>query len=112
MVDGPRFPDGDERTVARYWHVQPGHKSQPGLIWAGIDPGSLFKSEDGGKTWQAVDGINNHPTRDSWSEGAGGIMVHTVVQDPGNAYRNVCGPYPLRVYLGVMTAGPAGSQRT
>ncbi|HET6445132.1 MAG TPA: exo-alpha-sialidase [candidate division Zixibacteria bacterium] len=87
LVDGPHFPEGEERTVDRYWHVQPGHKSQPGLIWAGVDPGSLFKSEDDGKTWHAVDGINNHPTRENWSEGAGGMMVHTVIQDPVNADR-------------------------
>ena len=67
MIDGPHFPESDERTVARYWHVQPGHESQPDRIWAGVDPGSLFRSDDGGMNWKAVDGINNHLTRDEWS---------------------------------------------
>ncbi len=87
MVEGPHFPEGGERTVERIWHVQPGHDSRPGVVWAGVDPGSLFKSEDDGKTWLSVDGINNHPTREKWEPGAGGLMVHTVVQDPSNADR-------------------------
>ena len=87
LVDEPQFPEGDERTVARVWHVQPGHPDRPGVVWAGADPGSLFKSEDGGMTWEGVDGINNHPTREEWTEGAGGLMVHTIVQDPNDADR-------------------------
>ena len=27
MAEGPSFPEGDERTVQRVWHVQPGHAS-------------------------------------------------------------------------------------
>jgi photosystem II stability/assembly factor-like uncharacterized protein len=87
IVEGPAFPEDDERKVQRIWHIQPGHPSQPGVVWAGADPGALFKSEDDGKTWIGVDGINNHPTRDQWQPGAGGMMVHTIIQDPSNAQR-------------------------
>ena len=87
MVDGPHFPEGDERTVSRMWHVQPGHASRPDTIWAGADPGALFRSDDGGRTWAGVPGINDHPTREQWFPGAGGLMVHTIVQDPTNADR-------------------------
>jgi photosystem II stability/assembly factor-like uncharacterized protein len=87
MVGAPEFAEGDERTVQRIWHVQPGHDDRPGLIWAGADPGALFRSEDDGHTWSPVDGINDHPTRDQWQPGAGGMMVHTIIQDPRDAER-------------------------
>ena len=87
MIDGPHFPQGDERTVSRMWHVEPGHASRPLTLWAGADPGALFRSDDGGRTWSDVPGINDHPTRDQWQPGAGGLMVHTIVQDPTNADR-------------------------
>ena len=87
MVGGPQFPEGDDRPVSRLWHVQPGHASQPGVIWAGADPGALFRSADDGKTWTGIPGINDHPTRDRWQPGAGGLMVHTIVQDPADAER-------------------------
>ena len=51
------------------------------------DPGALFKSEDDGETWTGIDGLNNHPTNDQWQPGAGGMMVHTIIQDPSNANR-------------------------
>ncbi len=87
MVDGPHFAEGDKRTVRRMWHVQPGHTSQPQTLWAGADPGALFRSDDDGRTWSGMPGINDHPTRDQWQPGAGGLMVHTIVQDPTNADR-------------------------
>jgi photosystem II stability/assembly factor-like uncharacterized protein len=87
MVGAPNFPEGEERTVTRLWHIQPGHASQPGLLWLGADPGALFRSHDDGQTWTAVAGINHHPTRDQWQPGAGGMMVHTIVQDPTDADR-------------------------
>jgi photosystem II stability/assembly factor-like uncharacterized protein len=96
LVEGPHFTEGDERTVARVWHVQPGHASRPGTVWAGVDPGSLFKSQDDGKTWSSVDGLNNHLTREEWSEGAGGMMVHTIIQDPAD---------PDRIFIAISAAG-------
>ncbi len=82
MAEGPHFAEGDERTVARVWHVQPGHESQPDVVYAGADPGALFRSTGGGMTWIEVDGINDHPTRQDWTPGAGGMMVHTIIQHP------------------------------
>ncbi len=96
MAVGPRFGEDDENKVARVWCVQPGHADRLGVVWAGVDPGGLFKSEDSGKTWHEVRGINNHPTREKWSPGAGGMMVHTIVPDPTNADR---------MFVGISAAG-------
>lgn len=87
MVGAPEFPKGDERTITRLWHIQPGHPSQSGRIWLGADPGALFRSDDHGQTWIPITGINDHPTREGWMPGAGGMMVHTIIQDPDDADR-------------------------
>lgn len=87
MVGVPEFPEGDERTVTRLWHIQPGHPSQPGRIWLGADPGALFCSDDHGQSWRPIPGINDHPTREVWQPDAGGLTVHTIIQDPDDAGR-------------------------
>lgn len=96
MVDAPTFPSSDDRVVERIWHVQPGHRNQPNVVWTGVDPGALFKSEDGGLTWQGISGLNNHPTREQWQPGAGGLMVHTIVMDQTN---------PERIFVAISAAG-------
>lgn len=87
MAQGPHFGDDDERTIERVWHVQPGHDSQPGVVFAGADPGALFRSEDDGLNWQGIPGLTDHPTREKWQPGAGGMMVHTIIQDPNDSQR-------------------------
>lgn len=96
MITAPQFAEEDERTVARVWHIQPGHANRPELLWAGADPGALFKSRDGGQSWQGVPGLNDHATRREWQPGAGGMMVHTIVQDPADE---------LRMFIAISAAG-------
>ncbi len=67
-----------EAKLARAWHIEPGHADQPGVVWAGADPGVLFRSDDWGKNWQEVASLNTHPTRDKWTPGGGGLMVHSI----------------------------------
>jgi photosystem II stability/assembly factor-like uncharacterized protein len=101
MVEGPFFPEDDERSVSRVWHIQPGHADLPGVVYAGADPGALFKSDDDGLTWQSLPGINEHPSRDSWQAGAGGMMVHTIIQDPHD---------PKRLFVAISAAGVFGTE--
>jgi photosystem II stability/assembly factor-like uncharacterized protein len=63
------------------WHVEPGHLSQPGRVYAGVKPAGLFQSDDGGDTWQPVRGLNEHPSAGEWWEGGGGKMLHTILTD-------------------------------
>lgn len=67
-----------ETSVARIWHIEPGHAEDPGVVWAGVDPGCLFRSADWGKTWDEVRALNNHPTRERWQPGAGGMTIHSI----------------------------------
>src|SRR5438132_5916833 len=46
---GLSFPEDMGISVANIWHVQPGHASQPGVVYAGTQPAGLFRSEDWGE---------------------------------------------------------------
>jgi photosystem II stability/assembly factor-like uncharacterized protein len=83
----PKFPEDAGRSVERLWRLEPGRDSQPGVLFCGVDPGCLFRSDDGGVTWVEETALNNHPTRDKWSPGAGGLIVHSIVLDPVDANR-------------------------
>jgi hypothetical protein len=64
--------------LARTWHIEPGHADQPGVVYAGADPGVLFRSENWGKSWQEVTSLNRHKSRSKWGPGGGGMMVHSI----------------------------------
>src|SRR5260370_5116261 len=67
-----------DAKLARAWHIEPGHVDQPGVVYAGADPGLLFRSDDWGKGWQEVTSLNTHSTRSQWNPGGGGMMVHSI----------------------------------
>ena len=71
----------------RVWHIEPGRRGEKGVLYAGTAPAGLFRSEDDGKTWEGVAGLNNHPTRKKWMPGFGGMCCHTIQLDPANANR-------------------------
>jgi photosystem II stability/assembly factor-like uncharacterized protein len=81
----PKFPEDAGRTVERLWRLEPGREA--GTLFCGVDPGCLFRSDDGGVTWGENDALNNHSTRNMWGPGAGGLIVHSIVLDPANAER-------------------------
>lgn len=92
----PRFPEDAGRSVERLWRIEPGRASQPGVVYCGVDPGCLFRSDDGGITWVENAGLNNHPTRSNWGPGAGGLIVHSIVLDQRN---------PDRMWVAISAAG-------
>lgn len=80
---GLGFPEDMGVAVGNVWHVAPGHRSEPGVIYAGVQPAGLFRSEDGGESWASVDGINRHPDRPKWSgTGGGDSCLHSIEVDP------------------------------
>ncbi len=84
---GVRYARDAGLSVTCIWHIRPGRESEPGVVYAGVDPAGLFRSADGGATWEEVRGLNRHPTRKRWAPGAGGLIVHTILVDPANAQR-------------------------
>jgi photosystem II stability/assembly factor-like uncharacterized protein len=84
---GLDFGVEEKRRVREVWQVQPGHPDQPDVVWAGSREAGLFRSADRGRTWQGVSSLNNHPTADTWMEGGGGLILHTILPDPADARR-------------------------
>jgi photosystem II stability/assembly factor-like uncharacterized protein len=52
------------------------------VVWAGCEPHSLWRSADGGRSFELVRGLWDHPHRPTWQPGGGGGAVHTVLPDP------------------------------
>lgn len=79
----PKFPEGSPlKSVEKLWRVEPGRASDPGVVYCGVGPAAMFRSEDGGDSWAEVMSLNTHPTRDRWFPGAGGLIAHSIVLDP------------------------------
>ena len=78
----PAFPEGRDDSVEQVWHIEPGSPTQPGVVYAGVSPAALFRSEDSGDTWSEVSSLTSHPTRGLWQPGFGGLCLHSMVIDP------------------------------
>jgi len=65
-------------SLKRVWNICPGAAYEPGVVYAGGDPGALFRSGDWGKSWEEVTSLINHPTRSKWTPGAGGMCLHSI----------------------------------
>jgi photosystem II stability/assembly factor-like uncharacterized protein len=67
-----------DQSLKRIWHIRSGHADEPGVVYAGADPGALFRSRDWGATWEEVPSLTNHSTRAKWNPGAGGMCLHSI----------------------------------
>jgi photosystem II stability/assembly factor-like uncharacterized protein len=77
-----RFPAETGAALARAWQLQPAGLAEPDVVYAGVEPAALFRSEDGGATFSLVEGLWDHPHRPRWQPGGGGLCLHTVVPHP------------------------------
>ncbi|MFI6290743.1 WD40/YVTN/BNR-like repeat-containing protein [Nonomuraea sp. NPDC050790] len=75
------FPEDSGATLERVWQLLPS-PSEPDVVWAGVEPGALFRSEDGGVTYELVEGLWRHPHREQWQPGGGGLCLHTILNHP------------------------------
>jgi len=101
----PAFPKALEgetgRVVDHVFWLTPGHPSEPDVWYAGTSPQGLFRSEDGGRTWEGVSGYNDHPMRDIWLGPDGnftpdGPKLHSILVDPRD---------PKHLYIGLSGGG-------
>jgi hypothetical protein len=95
QATGPAFPeDIPDSSVTRIWVVQPAE--EPGVLWAGAAPASLWRSEDDGESWTLNRPLWDVPTRPEWQPGAGGLALHSICPWPGD---------PDRLAVGISAAG-------
>ncbi len=65
----------------RVWHLEPS-LDDPDTVYAGVEDAGLFRSTDGGQSWQELPGLRGHGTGASWQPGGGGMCLHTILLDP------------------------------
>jgi hypothetical protein len=79
----------------RVWHLEPS-LDDPDTVFAGVEDAGLFKSADGGDSWQELPGLRGHGSGSSWQPGAGGMCLHTIILDPSR---------PSRMFAAISAAG-------
>jgi photosystem II stability/assembly factor-like uncharacterized protein len=69
----------------RVWHLEPS-LTDPDTVYAGVEDAGLFRSTDGGQTWQELPALRAAKGH-LWQPGAGGMCLHTIVVDPRDSNR-------------------------
>ena len=79
----------------RVWHLEPS-LTDPETVYAGVEDAAMFKTTDGGLTWNELSGLRGHGSGSQWTPGAGGMGLHTILIDPTN---------PQRMFIAISAAG-------
>jgi len=65
----------------RVWHLEPAATDRD-TVYAGVEDAALFRTSDGGHSWQELPGLRRHRSSSNWQPGAGGMCLHTILIDP------------------------------
>jgi len=89
--------DGTPRPweFKRVWHLEPSLQD-PDTVYAGVEDAALFRTSDGGATWQELPGLRGHGSGPKWAPGAGGMCLHTILLDAS---------HPQRLFVAISAAG-------
>ena len=77
---GIRFPEGTGASVERVWQLTPGARAE--IVYAGSEPGAVWRSTDRGETFALERALWDHPHRPEWNAGFGGQAFHTILPHP------------------------------
>ena len=66
------------RDFSQVWSLAHAH----GTLYAGTKPAELLESRDGGRSFKRNEALATHPTRETWSPGGAGLVLHTIVPHP------------------------------
>jgi photosystem II stability/assembly factor-like uncharacterized protein len=78
----------------RVWYLEPS-QTDPNRVYAGVEDAALFRSSDGGQTWQELPGLREVKGH-LWQPGAGGMCLHAIILDPND---------PNRLFTAISAAG-------
>lgn len=99
QVPNPAFWPDSGLTLKRVWHIEPGADGTT-TMWTGVEPAALFMWADAGSddddVWTPLNGLNEHPTRDRWQPGGGGLGLHSIAIDRGD---------PKHIAIGISAGG-------
>ena len=91
-VAAPAFPakptEGEWKDDATPWTVDQvwGLEAANGTLWAGCLPAGLFRSTDGGASWQLMESLWLRPERREWMGGGyDHAGIHSIAVDPRDA---------------------------
>lgn len=84
--------EAGKEPVSAAWSVAP----RDGELYVGVQPAGLFRSADGGASFEHVEGLQQHPTRPEWNAGGAGLILHSIVFDPKD---------PQKIWIGISSAG-------
>src|SRR4029079_11300567 len=68
----------------------------PDTVYAGVEDAALFRSTDGGQSWQELPGLGHRGSEPRCQPGAGGMCLHTILLDPSD---------PARIFIAISAAG-------
>ena len=91
-----KFPLGTGESLKQIWQIVPGRADEPDVLYCGVEPAALFVSRDAGNSWSLTESLWNHPQRERWQPGGGGLCMHTILLDPQR---------PKQIRIAVSTGG-------
>jgi hypothetical protein len=98
----PKAPEGKKgRVVNHTFWLTPCHANEPNAWYAGTSPQGMFRSEDGGVTWEPLSGLHDDPRYQVWMGGEqdgtpDGPKLHSVIVDPRD---------PAHLYFAMSSGG-------
>ncbi len=96
-----KAPAGAGRAVDHTFWLTPAHANEPDVWYAGTSPQGLFRSDDGGRTWEPFSCVNDDPQYRTWmgsvQDGTpDGPKLHSIIVDPRD---------PSHLYFGMSGGG-------
>ncbi len=98
----PPQPEGEpaggvDWKLIQVWSLERGGGSASNTVWAGTLPGGLFRSGDGGESWQLNEPLWNQPGRAEWFGGGYDAPgIHSICPHPGR---------PAELLVGISCGG-------
>jgi len=88
----PAAPNEPAWALTQICALEAGGADQPGVLWAGTIPGGLFRSPDGGETWDLVRSLWDRAERLEWFGGGyDDPAIHSICVDAHDSARVTVG---------------------